>query len=217
MSRTRVAVKVISQQDKTATIQEIIVAAHVRNVQESTLNMLILLNERTMMKEVSVQKALEPVSKVEDNANIDPVTTIIQATISRVAINPVSRVAINPVSRVAINSVSRVAINSVSRVAISPVSKVAISSVSRVATSSVSRVATNPVNRVATSSVAVISRVATSSVSRVVINPVNRVVTSSVVTSLANRVAISRVATSSVEVTSKAIAPMATTRMPNSL
>ena len=201
MSRTRVAVKVISQQDKTATIQEIIVAAHVRNVQESTLNMLILLNERTMMKEVSVQKALEPVSKVEDNANIDPVTTIIQATISRVAINPVSRVAIN----------------SVSRVAISPVSKVAISSVSRVATSSVSRVATNPVNRVATSSVAVISRVATSSVSRVVINPVNRVVTSSVVTSLANRVAISRVATSSVEVTSKAIAPMATTRMPNSL
>ena len=142
MSRTRMAVKVISQQDKTATIQETIVEAHVRNVRESTLNMLILPNERTMMKVASVRKALEPVSKVADNVSIDPVTTTIQATISRVVTSSASKAVTSSAAAT---------------------SRAVTSSASRVATSSASRVATSPVSRVVTSKVATSSVAATSS------------------------------------------------------
>ena len=120
------AAKVISHQDRMATIQETIVPADARSAPAYTHSELIRLNKRMMMRVASVPRALEPDCKAA-SVPIVPVTTIKVIT-SKAVTSPVSRAATNPVSKAATSPVSKAATSPVSKAATSPVSRAAISS-----------------------------------------------------------------------------------------
>ena len=127
-----VAVKVINQEDRTATIPETIVADSVPSVRVFTRKELIRQNVISRMKAVSAPKVSELVSsRVADSVLIALVTIIIMI-ISRVAAISSARVVISS-ARVAISSAraatsSAVAINkaaTASKVAMTPMQNTA--------------------------------------------------------------------------------------------
>ena len=170
MIKTRVAAKVISQQDSQEIIQETIVVGTVHSGPAFTLNVLFLQNAKMRTKVASVHKDLLPdFSLVVDNStNIALVTTIILVTTSRAATSLASRVVTNSANKVATNSANRAVTSLASRAAISSASRAVINSASMAVTNSASKAFTNSV--VATSravinvSKAAISRAATNSV-----------------------------------------------------
>ena len=183
MIKTRVAAKVISQQDSQEIIQETIVVGTVHSGPAFTLNVLFLQNAKMRTKVASVQKDLVPdFSLVVDNStNIALVTIIILVTISRAATSLASRVVTNSANKVATNSANRAVTSLASRAAINSASRAVINSASKVATSravinvskvAISRAATNSV--AVTSNAAVTNKVAIANTSRAAIVSINR-------------------------------------------
>ena len=184
MIKTRVAAKVISQQDSQEIIQETIVVGTVHSGPAFTLNVLFLQNAKMRTKVASVQKDLVPdFSLVVDNStNIALVTTIILATTSRVATSLASRVVTNSANKVATNSANRAVTSLANKAAINSASRAVINSANKVAINSASKAVTNNASKAVTNSVVATSRAA--------IN--------------VSKVAISKAATNSVVVTSNA-------------
>ena len=189
MIKTRVAAKVISQQDSQEIIQETIVVGTVHSGPAFTLNVLFLQNAKMRTKVASVQKDLVPdFSLVVDNStNIALVTTIILATTSRAATSLASRVVTNSANKVVTNSASRAVTNSANKVAINSASRAVTNSASKAVSNSaavtsravinvskevISKAATNSV--AVTSNAAVTNKVAIANTSRAAIVSINR-------------------------------------------